>query len=104
MQYIKRRFEWVYIVSIEVRKSVNRLVLCDDTLLPGRLGVWLPRNHLGGEHVLLEEALLDELFQVSSEGLTMDDLVPFAVLVRAVLLRPSSEGLGWIGFGRLTHG
>ena len=34
----------------------------------------------------------------------MDGLVPFTVVLGAVLLRPGSEGLGWIGFERLTHG
>jgi len=43
-------------------------------------------NCLRDEDVLLEEALLDELLQVSLEGPTMDGLVPLAVVVRLVLL------------------
>ena len=49
--------------------------------------VWLPRNSIGGEDVLFQETLLDELLQVSSEGPTMDRLVPFAVVIGAILLR-----------------
>jgi len=76
---------------MKVGKSVNRLVLGDHddhVLLPGRLYVWLPRNRLGSEDVLLEEALLDEFLQVSPEGPLVDGLVPFAVVVGAVPLRP----------------
>jgi len=61
---------------MEVGKSVDRLVLVDHILLPKRLCIWLPGNHLRGEDVLLEEALLDELLQASSEGPIMDGLVP----------------------------
>ena len=46
-----------------------------------RLCVWLLRNHLKSENELLEEALLDEFLQVSSEGTAVDGLVPLAVLV-----------------------
>ena len=42
---------------------------------------------LRGEDVLLEEALLDELLQVSSEGQAMDGLVPLTIVVEEVLLR-----------------
>ena len=54
----------------------------------GGRGVRFLRNCLGGEDILLEEALLDELLQVFSEGPAMDGLVPFAVVVGAVFLRP----------------
>jgi len=37
---------------------------------------------------LLEEAMLDELFQISSEGPGMNGLVLLTVVERAVLLRP----------------
>jgi len=37
--------------------------------------------------VFLEKALLDELLQVSLEGPTIDNLVPFAVVVGEILLR-----------------
>ena len=72
----------------ESRESVDRLVLGDRILLSGRLCIRLPGNLLGGEDVLLKEVLLDELLQVSLEGPTMDDFVPFAVMVGAVLIRP----------------
>jgi len=38
--------------------------------------------------VLLEEALLDELLQVFLDGLTMDCLVSFTIMVKVVLLLP----------------
>ena len=38
--------------------------------------------------VLFEKALLVELFQEPSEGLTMDGLMPFTFVVGAVFLRP----------------
>ena len=79
----KGKIERGYIVCTEVR---NHLVLVDRILLPGRLCVWLRRNHLGGKDILLEEAWLDELLQVSSESQTVDGLVPLTVVVRAVLL------------------
>ena len=69
---------------MEVGKSVDRLILVDYILLLGRLCIWLQGNRLGGENVLLEKALLDE-FQVPSEGLAMDSLVPLAVVVEATL-------------------
>ena len=51
-----------------------------------------------------KEAWLDELLQESSEGLTMNSLVPLAVFLRLeqYFSDPNSEGLGWIGFGRQT--
>ena len=55
--------------------SVHHPVLNDCALLLGRRGVRLSRNCLRDEDVLLEEALLDELFQISLEGPTMDGLV-----------------------------
>ena len=58
---------------------MDRPVLNDHVLILGR-GVHLSRNYLGGEDVLLEEALLDELFQISSEGLTMNGLVFLAIV------------------------
>ena len=69
--------------------SVDRRVLSDQVLLLGRWGVRLLQNCLGHKDVLLEEALLDEFFQISLEGQAMDDLVSLAVMERAVLLRPS---------------
>ena len=50
----------MYSVCIEVEKSVDRLALGDRVLLPGRLRVWLPRDRVGSENVLLKEALVDE--------------------------------------------
>ena len=46
-----------------------------------------------------EEALVYELFQVSSESPTMVDLVP--IMVRAVLSITGCEGSYWMGLGRL---
>jgi len=66
----------MYTVCMEVRVSVDRLVLVGCILLPEMLCIWLLGNRLRGEYVFLEEALLDELLQVSSEDLTMDGLVP----------------------------
>ena len=65
--------------------SVDHPVLSDHVMFLERRGVRRPRNRLGSEDVLFEEALLDELFQVSSEGPAMDGLVPLAVVVGAVL-------------------
>ena len=73
---------------MEVRKSVDRLALGDHFLLLERLCVWLPRSRLRSEDILLKEALLDEFLQESPEGPTVDGLVPLAVVVGAVLLRP----------------
>ena len=74
---------------MKVGKSVNRLVLGDHddhVLLPGRLYVWLPRNRLGSDDVIRKEAFLDEFLQVSSEGPAVHSLVPFTVVVGAILL------------------
>jgi len=65
---------------MEDGKSIDYLVLGGRILLSRRLC-----RHRG-EDVLLEEALLNNLLQVSSEGPTMDGLVPFTVMVGAVLL------------------
>jgi len=56
--------------------------------VPGKTGCCPPRNHLGSEDVLLEETLLDELFQVSLRGPAVDGLVPLTVMVRVVLFSP----------------
>ena len=45
------------------------------------------------ENVFFEEALLNELFQVLSDGPTVDDLVPFGFIVGAVFLRPEKSGI-----------
>ena len=71
---------------MEVKKSVDRLELDDRVLLSGKLRVWLPTDHLGSENILLKEALLDELLQVSLEGPTVNGLVPLAIVVGAILL------------------
>ena len=47
---------------------------------------WVVGNYLGSEDILLEKALLDQFLQVPSERLAIDGLVPFAVVVEAVLL------------------
>jgi len=73
---------------MELEKSVGSLILDELILLLMRLCIWLPRNCLGGEDVLIEEALLDKILQVFSEGPTIDGLVLFAVVVGAVLLQP----------------
>jgi len=70
----------------EFGRSIDRPVLSDRVLLSRRRGVRLSRNCLGGKDVFLEKALLDELFQISSEGPTMDSLVTLAIVERAVLL------------------
>jgi len=57
-------------------------------LLSMRLNVWLTENCFGSEDVLFEEALVNEFFQVPSEGPAVDDLVPFAIVVGTVFLRP----------------
>ena len=51
----------------------------------------MSENFLGSKDVLFEEALLDELFQIPSEGPTIDDLVPFTFVVGAVFLRPGKR-------------
>ena len=60
-------------------------------------------NCFGSEDVLFEEALLDKLFQVPSEGPTGNGLVPFAVMIEQYFYDLGSEGLCWIGLGRLTY-
>ena len=87
MQYIKVRLEGC-ILYTKVGKSIDHFVLVDRILLSGRLCIWLSENRLRGEDVLFEEALLDELLQVPSEGLAIDGLVSLAVVVGAVLFRP----------------
>jgi len=72
----------------ESGSSVDHPVLSDAFLLMKRWDILLPRNCLGSEDMLLEEALLDDLFQIFSEGSLMDGLVPLTVAERAVLLRP----------------
>jgi len=57
----------------------------------------------GSEDVLLEEALLDELFEISSESPTIDSLVPLTVMELVVPLRPGQWWLGKIDFGYLIH-
>jgi len=67
-------------------REVSRLFCIRRShLLSGRPCIWLPGNRLGCDDVLLGEALLDELLQVSLESPIMDGLVPFAVVVGAVL-------------------
>jgi len=46
----------------------------------------LLENYLESENALFEEALLDELFQVPSEGPTVDSLMPFIFVIGAVFL------------------
>jgi len=48
----------------------------------------LSESYFGREDVFFEEALLNELFQVLSEGPTVDSLVSFGFLVGAVFLEP----------------
>ena len=71
--------------SLTVQSIVHRSVLSDRVLHLGRWSVRLSRNCLGSEDELLEEVLLDELFQISSEDPAMDGLVFLAVMERAVL-------------------
>ena len=61
---------------MEVGKSADRLVLGNRIMLSERLSILLLGNCLGGEDVFLEETLLDELLQVSSEGPAINGLVP----------------------------
>ena len=75
-----------YTLCIEFRKPVVRLVLDDQILLSWRLCVRLYENCLEGEDVLLEEVLLGYFLQVHSEYPVIDGLVPFAVVMGAVLL------------------
>ena len=72
----------------ESGNSVNHPILGDRLLFLGRRGIRLLRNRLESEDVLLEEALLDKLLQISSESTTMDGMVPLTVVERAILLRP----------------
>jgi len=58
-----------------------------------RLSILLSENCFGSEDILFEEVLLDELFQIPSEGPTMVDLVPFAVMVATVFFRPEKQGI-----------
>ena len=78
----------MYTVCMEVGKLVDRSVLSDRVLLSGRQGIWLLRNRLGSEDIFFKEALLDEFFQIPSEGPTVDGLVPPTVVERAILLQP----------------
>jgi len=55
-------------------------------LLLRRLHVLLSGNYLESKDLLFEEALLDELFQVPSEGPIMDSLMAFTFVVGAVFL------------------
>ena len=84
MQY--NEFGRVYTICMKAGSSVDHPVLSDHVLFLGRWGVRPPRNHLRSEDILLEEVLLDELYQVSLEGPAMDGLVPLTVVVRAALL------------------
>jgi len=77
--------------------SVDRPVLSDRVLFLERGGVRLSRNRLESEDVLLEEGLLDEVFQVSSESPAVDSLVPLIVVVRAVHLCPRQQQIGLNG-------
>ena len=70
---------------MEFRKSVDFLVLGNQILLPRRLYVGLSENCLKSEDVPLDKALLDQFLQVPSERPTIDGLVPFTVVVGAVL-------------------
>jgi len=88
-----KRFERVYTICMEVWQ-LCRSSCTEWSLFLGRQGVRPPRNHLGSENILLEEALLDKLFQVSSEVPTVNSLVPFTVIVQAVLLRPGQWQIG----------
>ena len=59
----------MYTICMEVGELVDRSVLSDRVLLLGRWG-------LGSEDIFFEEVLLEEFFQISSEGLSMNGLVP----------------------------
>ena len=43
--------------------------------------------------MLLEEALLNELFQILLEGSTVDDLMSFGFVVGAMFFRPGKQGI-----------
>ena len=58
----------MYSVCIEVGNAVDHLIRAIAFYSRERLRVWLPRNCLGSEDVLLKEDLLDEFLQVSSKG------------------------------------
>jgi len=47
---------------------------------------------------------MDELIQISLESPTVDGLMPFKSWNEQYSFDPRSDGLGWIGFGRLNHG
>jgi len=96
-----RGFKKVYTIWKRVGSSVDRLVLSELVLLLGRRGIHLLWNCLWGEDVILEEALLDELFQISSKGPAIDGLMSLAEQYSS---DPIDDELGWIGFGRLTRG
>ena len=78
---------------MEFEELIDRHVLGDQIMLPRRLSVWLLGNCLRSEGVLLEKALLDQFLQVSSERPIMDGLVPFTIVVGAVLLQPRECGI-----------
>jgi len=84
--------------------SIDRLVLGDQMLWLGRLCLRLSEICFGCENIFFEEDQLNELFQVLSEGPTVDGLVPFGFVIGAVFLDARSEGLCWIGLRRLTNG
>jgi len=74
-------------MPLENMGSINHLVLSDQVLWLGRRGALSclnPKGCFGSEDVLFEEILLDELFQVLSEGPTMNGLVSLVVIVGAI--------------------
>ena len=66
---------------------INRFVLGDQVLwLDRRWSIELFRSggYFGSEDILFKDNLLDELFQVFSEGLIIDGLLSLAVMVGTI--------------------
>ena len=72
---------------------IDRLVLGDQMMWLRRLCVQGSGCCFGRGDIFFEDALLNELFQVLSEGPTVDGLVPFGFVVGAVFLRSEKRGI-----------
>jgi len=78
-------------VFLGVGESVDCLVLCDHTLFPWGLDVWMSRYGLGSKGIFLEKTLFYKLLHVVPEGPTVDGLMSLALVVEAVFLRPGER-------------
>ena len=66
--------------------SFDCFVLDDQVLWLDRWSAWLSGSEgcFRNKDALFEEVLLDELFQILSEGLAMDSLVSLTFMIRAI--------------------